>query len=190
MRLGVKLVILLVLLAGIAGAVYSLPRLLSTRDPDDSAGTDFSLLAPFQAGVAKAQVLVLHEGLPNAFGHQRELDHELATKPTERLHGWPFYQETLPVAEADARALRAVVVAADSFIPFRGHKACGGFHPDYCVEWRDGTEVYRVLVCFSCGEVKCYGPAGGVHCDMAGECRERLKQLLRQYRKNRPPVEE
>ncbi|MEI8379822.1 MAG: hypothetical protein WCJ09_06825 [Planctomycetota bacterium] len=43
---------------------------------------------------------------------------------------------------------------------------CGGFHPDWCVEFIAGQDVYQVLVCFGCREARLYGPMNEVFSDL------------------------
>src|SRR5262249_38836674 len=98
--------------------------------------------------------------------------------------------ETLTLKEEDAKKLTELFCAADSFEKYRGPKKCGGFHPDYCIEWQDGKDVYQVLVCFGCNEVKCYGPKSDLHCDVKKEAMEQFAKILKTYRKNRPEKKE
>jgi hypothetical protein len=71
---------------------------------------------------------------------------------------------------------------------FRGKK-CGGFHPDYCVEWYADGQLYRCLICLGCWEVKVYGPDRELYCDMQHDVRDQLKKTLKRYRQNRPVSE-
>src|SRR5688500_6369380 len=85
------------------------------------------------------------------------------------------------------RAARGGLGAKESFAPLPDVvKGCGGFHPDYCVGWAVGNQVYRCLVWFGCGEVKVFGPASELHSNLVA--RDALKRLL-PYRKNRPVSE-
>ena len=79
--------------------------------------------------------------------------------------------------------------AKGSFKRYRGQKACGGYHPDYCVEWKTGDATTRALICMECGEVKFFGPRSELHCDLIPEATEKLAQRLAPYRKNRPAAE-
>lgn len=65
-------------------------------------------------------------------------------------------------------------------------QACGGFHPDFCLEWQDGDATYQVLICFGCYEVKCYGPRTELWCDIQESAYDQFKKVLRKYRKSRP----
>src|SRR5262245_61259592 len=106
---------------------------------------NFATHASFAAAVRKADVVALYEGLPHQMFEEQLLAEELHTKQTIRLQGYPFYQEPLPLKEADAKQLTELFCNPRSFRPIRATgiyvKACGGFHPDYCIEWRNGDKV-------------------------------------------------
>lgn len=140
-------------------------------------------------GIRGASAVTLYEGLPHQMFEREELKQELASKTTVRLHDFPFYKETLVLSEADEKALRDVVCAGNTFEPVQPGtmKMCGGFHPDYCVEWRgsDGKN-YRVLFCFGCHEADLGGPTGEVRCDVNNSAFDQMETILKPYRKNRP----
>ncbi len=74
------------------------------------------------------------------------------------IQGFPFYEQPLSIAATDVEELRRLSAAADSFAPYGGPKDCGGYHPDYCLSWKDGANTYELLICFNCQEMKIYGP--------------------------------
>ena len=137
-------------------------------------------------GVQNATKLTLYEGLPHQLFERQELKQERASKPTIIIHHFPFYRETLDVTIDDASKVLSILGNKTSFMPFRGPKKCGGFHPDYCAEIETGTGTSHFLICFGCGEAKIYGPRGELYCDIRGAEYEQLKTLLKKYRKNRP----
>ncbi len=149
-------------------------------------GANFDNYKSLAAGVGKADKVVLYEGLPHQSIEKELLNEELKTKKTVQHHGFPFYSEQMQLKEGDAKKLTDLFTDSDSFRPFRGEKKCGGFHPDYCVEWQAGKEVYRCLVCFGCGEVKVFGPKAELYCDMTHKSCEKFKEVLQSYRKHRP----
>lgn len=155
-------------------------------DEPKETDTNFDNHKPIAAGVRKATKVVLHEGLPHQTFEREELARELKAKKTEQLNGFPFYAETLPLKPEDAKKLTDLFCEPKSFVKFQGYKLCGGFHPDYCIEWQDGKDVYRVHVCFGCHEVKCFGPKIELYCDVRGEAYKEFERILKPYRKNRP----
>lgn len=147
---------------------WALVAILSPLPAQDRGETDtnFANHKPLAEAVARAERVVLYEGLPHQFFERDLLACELATKKTVRLHGFPFYAEVLPLKEADAKELTRLFTDVRSFQPFSGYKKCGGFHPDYAIEWHVGKEIYRCLVCFGCQEIKAFGPTKELYCDI------------------------
>ncbi len=135
--------------------------------------------------------LVLYEGLPHQMYEHQALEAEKKTKPTVTLHEFPFYRETL---ESEARRRRSPQGPPGRpgllRSPTPAGKRCGGFHPDYAVEWSAVGQTYQALICFGCWEIKIYGPKGETIYDIRNAARDRLKPLLEPYRKNRPPFKE
>lgn len=145
--------------------------------------TNFDNLAPLAKGVATADKVVLYEGLPHPVFEKKLLDAETKEKKTFEDHGFRFYAAPLDLKPADAKALTALFTAEGSFTKFGGEKKCGGFHPDYLVEWHAGKDVYRMQVCFGCGEVKVFGPRHELRADIGTDG---FTKLLKPYRVNRP----
>lgn len=128
--------------------------------------------------------VVLHEGLPHPVFEAALLERERASGSVEELHGYAFYREPLALTGEEAREITEAMASPDQFLPFSGEKKCGGFHPDYAVEWRRGGEVYTALVCFGCEEVKLFGPGMASRHDMRAA--ERFGEVLGRHHKNRP----
>lgn len=156
------------------------------RNSRPETDTNFDNLKPLAAGIGTADKVVLYEGLPHQFNEPELLKHELQTKKTVQHHGFPFYTESLPLKDGDARELTKLFTEGNSFQPWRGEKKCGGFHPDYCLEWHAGGEVYRGLICFGCHEAKFYGPSVELYCDINQDAFDKLKAILLPYRQQRP----
>ncbi|QJW94473.1 hypothetical protein [Frigoriglobus tundricola] len=161
--------------------------------PDRAPGEDrretdttFANYKPLAAAVAKADKVALLEGLPHPMFEKKLLESELKTKKTVSHHGFPFYAEPVALKEADAKTLTKLFTDETSFKAFSGAKKCGGFHPDYCIEWHVGKDLYRCLVCFGCHEVKVFGPKTELYCDITKDAYDSFKTVLQPYRKNRP----
>jgi hypothetical protein len=151
--------------------------------------TDFERLPSLLGGIRKSGEVVLYEGLPSEFWEPEVLERELNRKKTIRLHGYPFYDGRIALRGADAEQFTALFSAKGSFKRYRGEKACGGYHPDYCVEWKTADAPTRALICLECGEVKLIGPRSELHCDLIPEAWKQLAQRLSPYQKNRPAPE-
>ncbi len=142
---------------------------------------------PETTTLKQADRLVLYEGLPHPMYEHEALEAEKKAKPTVPLHGFPFYRETLDLKPGDEERLKAILGDRASFAVYSGEKKCGGFHPDYAVEWATRGQTYQALICLGCWEIKVYGPKGETIYDIRPDARDRLKPLLEPYRKNRPP---
>ncbi len=136
--------------------------------------------------ILRAGSISLYEGLPHAMYEPESLAAEKKAKPTIELHGFSFYRQALAPSGGDQAKLKASLGDAGSYSPYSGEKKCGGFHPDYAVEWTVAGEPYACLICFGCGEIKVFGPKGEATYDVPREARERLKILLAPHRRNRP----
>jgi hypothetical protein len=155
------------------------------RNADD-ADTQFHEHKSLFATIHEGDKLTLYEGLPHQFDERRKWEEEKQSKKTVELHGFLFYRETLDLGVADEKQLKDLLGDEKSFRPWMGEKKCGGYHPDYCVEWYANGEVYQCSICLGCGEVKIYSPTSGLRCDIRREPEEQLKVILSKYRKNRP----
>ena len=148
--------------------------------------TNFANHGPLAERAAKADKIVLYEGLPHQTIESTLLKEELKSKKTVELHDFPFYADPLPISKHDGEKLTALFTDTNSFSPFVAEKRRGGFHPDYCIEWHVGHELYRCLVCFGCHEIKAYGPEQMVRCDIQNHAYEQFERVLKPHRKQRP----
>jgi hypothetical protein len=143
-------------------------------------------LRAFTEAVRQADRVVLYEGLPHQLFEKRLLAEERRTRVVEELNGWPFYQEPLALSARDAERLSGFLGDPATYLPFKGEKLCGGFHPDYAVEWHVGASRYRALLCFGCGEVMLFGPEVESRNELDKAAGKALVELLKSYRKHRP----
>ena len=142
--------------------------------------------APQGPTIRQAGVLSLYEGLPHPIYETEALAAEQKSKPTIDLHGYPFYRQPLVLKPGDDKQLRDVLGDGSSYRQHSGEKKCGGFHPDYAVVWSVRGQQSTDLICFTCQEIRRFGPAGEANFDIAAEVRERLKRLLASYLRDRP----
>ncbi len=131
--------------------------------------------------------LVLYEGLPHQMYEHQALEAEKKAKSTVTLHEFPFYRETLELKPDDGERLKDLLGDPASFELYSGEKRCGGFHPDYAIEWSARGQMYQALVCLGCWEIKIYGPKGETLYDIRNDARNQLKPLLDSLHNSRPP---
>ena len=144
----------------------------------------------FSEGVRRSSAIVLYEGLPHQMFEKRLLEEERGTKAVQEVQGFPFYREKLKLKDMDATRLSEVLSNTEKLgrVPVPGMvKRCGGFHPDYAVEWSQGEKRFQALICFGCGDVRLFGSGDYAERDLHEEVNAELKKLLLVYRKNRPP---
>jgi hypothetical protein len=152
----------------------------------EKTNTNFGNYKPLAALVSKADKVVVYEGLPHQTWEGDLREEELKNKKTVKLHEFPFYMEALKLKDGDAKLLTELFTAADSFEQYGGAKLCGGFHPDYCIEWHIGDDKVRCHVCFGCHEVKVYGPKSELYCDITNAGYLKFEAALKPYRQQRP----
>jgi hypothetical protein len=138
--------------------------------------------------IARSESMQVLEGLPHHFLERELLASERATKKIQELEGYPFYLEPLTLSDTDAREVSRIMRTWSTYKPFVSPAACGGFHPDYALEWSIGTDLYRVLICFNCDELLITGPELTSHNVLEWTAYEKLKKILTAYRKNRPAI--
>lgn len=144
----------------------------------------------FADEIGHANALALYEGLPHQMFERLALELEQKTKPTVRFHDYPFYADPILPAPEDAKALRDLLGRHATFEPFAGEKRCGGFHPDWAVEFTANSRRHIALLCFGCGEAKVNTLGGTSRYDLEDGAKKQLEDLLSRYRKNRPKREE
>lgn len=124
---------------------------------------DRSSLDRISEGLRRAAAFVLYEGLP----HQ-------------------FYETPIMVAVEDADALRRLSTDPESFSSYGGPKKCGGYHPDYCLEWKDGAATRQLHICFGCEEGKFFTPDHRLVVDIRRNAAAQFKAILNKYWIQRP----
>lgn len=147
--------------------------------------TDVASYKAVAASAGQAKELLLFEGFPHPRNEKKLFDKERAERNQFRYQGHVFYQNRPRLRDKDAAALKKILADSTGFLAWRGEKKCGGFHPDYMVQWKDGDDIYRVLICFGCSEVMAYGPKGAVRLDM-GTAGKSLQEALKRYWALRP----
>lgn len=158
-------------------------------EPPPPTDTNFDRLPEVLTGISSAGEILLYEGLPSEFWEPQLRERELAQKETIKLHGYSVYEEPQEFSGADAGRVTKLLSANDSFARYRSGKSCGGFQPEFAIEWKTGEAVTKVLICLDCGEVKLFGPKAELHCDLSPQVVKQLKDVLSPYRKNSPETD-
>ena len=108
--------------------------------------------------IADADSLTIYEGLPRAddAGLKKIKDQN----KTIEIDGWSFYAEPLTANGSMVEKLRSSLIDYKTFEPYSGGKFCGGFHPDFCVQWNAGGKTYFMQICLGCFEAAYIQPTG------------------------------
>jgi hypothetical protein len=139
--------------------------------------------------IRKADKMTLYEGLPHQYWEASKLKSELNEKKTVEYHDFPFYAEPLILRKEDADWLTKALTDSKTIERHYEEHLCGGFHPDYCIEWQAGNDKVLCQVCLGCAELQLFGPKNNLHCDLEQDAYTSLKKLLAPYRKQRPECE-
>lgn len=166
----IKICCRFVLLAGLAAGLACSPAPVADRS------------------VGGAKMITLFEGLPHPNYEESVFQAEKAgSKPIVERGEYSFYGEPLRLSLEEQASLERILGDQATYARYDGEKRCGGFHPDYAVEWQqDDGKVRTTLICFTCAEFKVRGPDGEHRYDIAQPAREPLARLLQGRRKNRP----
>lgn len=146
-------------------------------------------IKPLVEGIKKAKALTLYEGLPHQFHERQLLAKELKEQKTVKLHDFPFYEGAIAVKDDDAKKLLSLCSDLKTFGRYGGKKMCGGYHPDWYIEFKAGDDIYQVQICFGCHEARLFGPKNEVFSDLDNEALKKLAAVFVPLRKNRPKRE-
>lgn len=162
------------------------PEAQVAYEPPKSVSKDFAQLRSILDELPQSGDVALYEGLPSEFWEPHLWESEATQRKTIRLHGHLFYDERLVPQESDRKQLTSLLTNPRSFQRYRGTKTCGGYHPDYCLEWKHGEATTRALICLECSEIQLFARQKELYCDLSPDATQRLSQYLNSYRKKRP----
>jgi hypothetical protein len=151
-------------------------------------GKDRDEFATISSGISRASSVTLLEGLPHQHYEPEQLKQERDAKQTTEIGGFPFYERPLKITDADVETLRQLTTPPGNFTshPDGVAKSCGGFHPDYCVVWKDGDQTYEMLICFGCRDAMFYGSTQKVLLEIGEKTFRHFKATLGKYHDQRP----
>lgn len=162
-------------------ALFSLLPIAYGGKTDAPAVEDSSAL---RASLAKADALVVHEGLPHHMFEKDLLAKELKRQDVEKIGGYGFYTPAATIP--DPAALKELLQSEATLVTFGGEKRCGGFHPDYAVSWKVDQITRQALICFGCHEIIFIEGEKTFRYDLASGKAEKFEDLLGKYTSKRP----
>lgn len=149
---------------------------------------DMAVLPDLQRLIRESKQITVIEGLPHP-GWEKELWKQEKAKPRQRHDGFYFYSETIVPRPAAAELFRKILIDPATFGEWRGMKMCGGYHPDFAIEFRAAAgEPCRVFLCFGCGEARLHAPGLHLYCELSATAEKQLEETLSAYHKKRPAV--
>lgn len=177
---GIRLLLIAVLvICGLAGFVMMVPESI----PESKFRSEVS---PLLQRISNSSSMTIYEGLPHQFYEPVALEKELKEQKTITIHEYPFYAEAVIASKDCEKKLRELSCNAGTFTRWQGAKACGGFHPDWLLEFKDGPELYYLQICFGCQEARLFNAAGQIDCDLSERSLRQFTTLLQPLHKNRP----
>ncbi len=162
------------------------PTVHVPQEPPKQVSKDYAQLKLILEGIHRPGEVALYEGLPSEFWEPQLRESEVNQKKTIGLYGYLFYDERLAPQGSDLEQFTKLFSDTRSFQRYRSSKVCGGYHPDYCVEWKKGDLTTRALICLECAEVQFFAPRTELYCDLSPEASRNLTRWLSSYQKNRP----
>lgn len=169
----------LALLAGCSQA----PQTEVSYEPPIKTDTTFANLPPILAAIPKSADVKVYRGLPSEFWEPELRAQELSRAKTVKLHGYPFYDEPIPIQEPDAGRLTSLLSSKATFRRHGGKNQCGGYSPEFGVEWKAGADSTRALICLECLEVKLFDAKHELYCSLNPDVRQSLESTLSRYRR-------
>ena len=140
------------------------------------------------ATLKDADAAVVFEGLPHQGWQEALVNDEIARKKTIRLFGYAFYEQPTELSRAQKKEFQEILASGPWFGALEKgitkNKMCGGFHPDYQIEWKTKGSVVQIQFCLGCRDVRIYTEKEKIFGDLKGN--ERLTKWLRGFRKLRP----
>jgi hypothetical protein len=99
--------------------------------------------------------------------------------PRSIRHRHAFWCNDPALPDAKAAQLAEILASPDTYEPWLGESACGGFHADWYVRWGEGNERHEVIICEGCHEALVFYAGGFIRCDLAKQGYERIVAITR-----------
>jgi len=175
----------LLVIAAVCGASPA-----KVTEPDTQEHHDANI-KPLVAGIEAAKGIVIYEGVPRTRPKNEAVEEgPKAEQGIIRLKGFSFYKEVVVHNLEIDKSLTELCSDAKTFGIYRGPKFCGGFHPDWCIDFKNGKDIYRVLICGGCHEARLYGPKKTqLYSDLDEDAFKALIAVLGPLKKKQPQAD-
>jgi hypothetical protein len=165
------------------GGTVEIDFVLIRASVADGLESGSASLGDLVSAIGRADSLAVLEGLPNRW---TLIPPDCDSTAIASIANYWFFKDRTIVDVRKRQAIAKAMTAKDAFEPWSGEKLCGGFHPDYCLQWHCGTEIHRALLCFGCHEVIYAGPKGSMRYDIGDNAYDELRDLLATYKTHHP----
>ncbi len=136
--------------------------------------------------IRQVNSIFIYEGLPHQNQEGSLLKEELKRNKTVKIGEYPFYTPKSLAYKEDTGIIRNALSSTKSFAVYTRGKRCGGFHPDYAIEWHSHNKTYQALLCYGCHEFILIEGTSSYKYDMAGKIFSDLPTILKKYDSKRP----
>ena len=135
--------------------------------------------------LAGSKTLTLSEGLPHPAKEASLFAKEAKRRDIMTLADFKFYTPELkPDPQRDQRLRK--LLADPASLAMWSQKRCGGFHPDWVVNWRSGRKDIHALICFGCKEVMILSPDQQLRYNLTPAAFTKLQAELTPLKSKRP----
>jgi hypothetical protein len=165
-------------------SIHLLTALSLFAHPHEDLPVDASEEA--RQALAKAKTFTLAEGLPHPAKETNLFTTQAQRKDTQQITGFFFYKPDQKIDPATTDKLRQIIANSDNLTEWKEHKTCGGFHPDWSLNWRRGWSKDRALICFSCEEIIYISGDYQLRYNLTATATKQLKSLLNPFKAKRP----
>lgn len=121
-----------------------------------------------------ASELSVYRGLPAS---QNSAYEAALGKPNIERHGFHFYASAHKLSSDESGEIKRILSERALFTSLPVFRMCGGFHPDYSIEFHDSSGDYEIQLCLGCGEIRIYGPKNRVELAMHYEGKVELEKF-------------
>ena len=165
-------------------SIFFIFTLTSFAHPHEDLPVDASEEA--RLALAKAKKFDLSEGLPHPAKETPLFSAEAQRKDTQQITGFFFYKPDQKLDPATTENLKKIIADSNNLTEWKEHKTCGGFHPDWSLNWRRGWSKDRALICFSCEEIIYISGDYQLRYNLTPAATKQLKSLLNPFKAKRP----
>jgi hypothetical protein len=159
-----------------------------STDATREARLSFDDLPELLAQIDAADGVRVYEGLPHPNLEQDLFQEESARTKTLEIDGHRFYAVAVSVVPEKLAVLQKAVADPSLYEAYPdpdAEKACGGFHPDWCLVVDKGEESFHFHFCFGCHDLVVFEDGKmRMWCEFKDV--EALVNLLQPLRTNRP----